>query len=708
MTTAAPWPDADVPVAIIGMAARSGGAADLDGLWRLIGSGSDAVTEIPADRLPGFDADRLGVAAPRAALLDRIDAFDAEFFGVSPRQAAHMDPRQRMLLEETWHALEDAAIPPGTLAGSDTGVFVGAMGADFRLRCEGLGAFDQYTAPGTMAAFLANRVSYQFDLRGCSVQVDTASSASLTAVVQAVLALSARQVSTAIAAGANVICHGFDQEAYTKAGILSPAGRARAFGEDADGYVRGDGIAVVVMKRLDDAERDGDPIRAVIRGVAQGHDGQAGGQFGPSSAAQAELIRRASARAGITPGALGYVEAHATGTRLGDRTEAAGLVRALDGETAAGPANRLWAGALKPVIGHTEGAAGVFGLIRAVLVLENESIPAIAGFRLPASDVAVGGTPVSFPATPVPWPRTAGRARLAGVSSYGLGGSGAHVVVAEAAPPARAPAPDGRRKPTGVFFPLSATTRGALARLAGDFAGWLRSRPDADLESVAWTLQTGRAALPCRAVLCGPGAGPVAGAAAELSLGAEPDAGGVVTEPAARAMIAAFLRGQHVDWRALWDGRPRPATIRLTGYPFQAASHWPPVEPPPAALSARPQHPQHQAGAVSAALGPAGREDRPGNGQTPVDAPPAGGAGDLARRLRELAGECLYLPPGKVDPDAEFTQIGLDSVLALEFVANVNDACGTGLTLSALYRHASINRLAAALSEGAGEVISQR
>lgn len=793
MTAASRAREADAPVAIIGMAARAAGSPDLDALWRLVASGQDAITDIPADRLPGFDAERLGVAPPRAALLDRIDVFDAEFFGVSPRQAAYLDPRQRLLLEETWHALEDAAIPPSRLAGSDTGVFVGSMGADFRLRCDGLGAFDQYTASGTMDAFLANRISYQFDLRGCSMHVDTASSAGLTAVVQAVCALSVGQVSMAIAAGANVICHGFDQEAYIKAGILSPSGRSRPFSEEANGYVRGDGVAVVILKRLEDAERDGDPVRAVIRGVAQGHDGRIGGQFSPSSELQAELIRRATARAGVTPGALGYIEAHATGTRLGDAAEATGLIRALDGESAvAGPDDRLWVGALKPVIGHTEGAAGVFGLVKAVLVLENERIPAIPAFTRPAAHIGVDGSPLGFPASSVPWPRTPGRPRLAGVSSFGLGGADAHVVLSDVQPP---PAAAANGNPGSRIFPVSAATPGALARLAAHFAGWLRNHPAADLASAAWTLQAGRSALPCRAVLSGARPTEVAAAAAELARGSDPvSAGTLAADPVGQAMAAAFLAGQEADWAALWDGRTGPPKTRLMPYPFEARSHWPRAEQAPEALlgkpaesPARPEqaHREDQNGSedapapatdaavleqlISAAVAEVlylepgtitpeqdfvaagldsvlavefvqllrsrsgldltvaqiyatptirtlarnlagGRvsDPSPATASERAAEPPRSAPGDLAQRLRELASECLYLPPENVDPDAELTGIGLDSVIAMEFVAKLNSSCGTDLTLSAFYQQTTLNELAAALAESTAQLSGER
>lgn len=648
----------DVPVAIIGMAARAARAPDIGELWRLIGSGQDAIADIPADRLPGFDAERLGATAPRAALLDRIDAFDAGFFGLSPRQAVFMDPRQRLLLEESWHALEDAGIAPDALAGSATGVFVGSMGADFTQRCDGLGAIDRYTTSGTMDAFLANRISYQFDIRGCSVEVDTACSSGLTAVVQGAWALAGGQVDMAIAGGVSVICHGFGHEALLRAGVLSPDGRVRPFSEEAGGYVRGEGVAVVVMKRLADAIRDNDPVRAVIVAASQAHDGRTGGQFGPSSQTQAALIRRTTARAGVSPAALGYVEAHATGTKLGDKAEATALAAAMDGAgKAAGPNGRLWLGVLKTVIGHTEGAAGLFGLIKAVLVLEHDLVPAISGLAEPPAgrDAVLG-----FPATAVPWPRADGQPRLAGVNSFGFGGAIAHVVISD--PPARAATPS--HGGTGSrIFPLSAATPSALATLTESVRNWRRAHPDADLTAVAWTLQAGRAALPHRTVLHGD------------TLAAVAEGGPVV---------AAFLAGETADWSSLWDGVP-PGKIGLPGYPFDPQSHWPRAERPPAALPARPLPPEPKP------------EPKPELGPT-TKAPNTPGNAALTRQLRRLAGDCLYLTEEEVDVEAELTDIGLDSVLAVEFLAKLNSVHGTSLTLTEMYERRTLSALAASLT----------
>ncbi len=742
-------PGADVPVAVIGVAARAAGAPDLDALWRRIVAGRDVITDIPPDRIPGFDAERLGVQPPRGALLDRIDTFDAGFFGLSPRQSAYMDPRQRLLLEETWHALEDACVDPATLANSVTGIFVGATGADFRLRCDGLGAIDQYTAAGTMDAFLANRISYQLDLRGASVDVDTACSSGLTAVVQAVWALAAGQLDLAIAAGVSVICHGFDQEAYLRAGILSPTGRVRPFSAEADGYVRGEGVAVVALKRLADAERDGDPIRAVIRAASQSHDGRAGGQFGPSAQTQAALVRRAAQRADVTPDALGYVECHATGTKLGDEAEALGLAGALDGaERAAGPDGRLWVGALKAVIGHTEGAAGLFGLVKAVLVVEHGLIPPIPGLVELAAPIAANASVLGFPTAPVPWPHQPGRDRLAGVSSFGLGGANAHVVISD--PPQTAPA-SARRDLGARYFPLSAATPAARAALASSFASWLVTRSDADLPAVAWTLQTGRSPLACRAVLCGESVAQLAEAARKLA--AEPDAqgSGETVDPAAVSVVTAFRTGQDADWRALWDGRSGPRRTRLPGYQFERHSHWPRAERAPQALSAPPlpppaalppvlsQQPEPNRQAHSSPLAPSPAPARPGGlvhlppldgfparpttsqpaavpPATPQPAavppatprpaavpPPAAAvpsavdAAELARLICAVAAEVLYLSPGAIALDQDLVNAGLDSVLAVEFARLIHGRTGLELRVERIYATRTSHALAADL-----------
>jgi acyl transferase domain-containing protein len=769
------WTDATgntVPIAILGMAARAAGAPDLDRLWRLVESGESAIADLPSDRIPGFDHKRAGVDTVRAGLLDRIDAFDADFFDISPRQAAFMDPQQRLLLEETWHALEDAGISPDRIAGTDTGVFIGSGESTFRNRSLNLGVIDQYTTSGTMEAFLANRLSFWFDLHGSSMHVDTACSSSMTAVVQAVMALSTGLVPMAIVGGTSVICHGFEQEAFFKGGFLSRSGRVNSFGENADGYVRGEGVAVIVLKRLADAERDGDPIRAVIRGVAQGHDGRAGGQFLPDAGRQTELIRRATAHAGITPDALGYVEAHAPGTRLGDVAEANGLIGALNSApAAAGPDGRLWVGSLKGNIGHTEGAAGLFGLIKATLVLEHGLIPPIPGFTRPLPDIPAADAPLGFPTGTVDWPSTDAGPRLAGVSSFGLGGSNAHVVLAEAPRPSADPS-DGRADggAGSRLFPLSAATPQALARLAARFADWLADHPAADLSAVAWTLQTGRRTLPCRAMLAGADATRLVAAAKAIAqnIGTPPVSADVPAE--ARDAIATFLADGTADWPALWS-RPSgpPRRIPLVPYPFEEQSHWLRVESAPAPLPAReyavvekvdkeqpvtahaapapaataPVVPAQAATAPAVPARPAtpllslrppsryvptapaprpeeraAEQDRPAPDQPPIQepvqppiqtpvqapsqAPDAGPVSSEAARFERLildaVADVLYLAPGEIGPEEDFVSAGVDSILAAELVQLLRSQAGVDLEIERLHATRTARALARELA----------
>ncbi|HUY45954.1 MAG TPA: beta-ketoacyl synthase N-terminal-like domain-containing protein [Streptosporangiaceae bacterium] len=864
----------DTPVAIVGMSARAAGAPEVNALWRLVESGGSAFVDVPADRLVGGGPEPGDGPGVRAALLDRIDTFDAGFFGISPRQAAHTDPRQRILLEETWHALEDAGLDPDRLVGTRTGVFVGASGPDFRQRSQSFGVMDEYTAPGTLEAFLANRLSFHFDWRGASMQVDTACSAGLTAVCQALWGLTSGDIDMAVAAGVSVICHGFGHEAYRKAGLLSPSGRVSPFSDHADGYVRGEGAAVVVLKRLADAQRDGDPIRAVIRGSAQCHDGRSGGQFAPDPRIQADLVRRATARAGITPDHLGYIEAHATGTQAGDLAEVTGIIGALgDAAKASGPDGRLWLGSLKANIGHTEGAAGVFGLVRAALVLENELIPAIPEFTRPMAQVQLEKAPVGFPEAGVPWPASPGGQRWAGVSSFGLGGANAHVVLSEAPP--SPPAGTGSWAAPGVWaLPLSAATPRALSRLAARLADWLDLRPHADLNAVAWTLQTGRRHHAHRAALAGASVPELVAAARALAGGSPPAPLPERAPAAVQGAIRDFLAGRDVDWPALWREPAGLRRVPLVPYPFEPHSHWPRAEAPPAPLPPRADIPQ-RGPATGNSAGPAGQAGRPGmagqvraqagllrlpepseygeaapppaptgairsaapdgsasttagwaaapevrapavaeqtaphavaaaataeataleqavvsavaevlyldagqvepeqdfiaigvdsilavelaqmlgsrlggtvstellyatrtaralataiaTGALPGDADPAGTAREaggepaagapagsaqerdeavkpvamleeLLARLREMAGECLYLPPAQIAPDAEFSDIGLDSVLAVEFVSRVNAELGASLTVQALRENPTLSQLTARLA----------
>ncbi|MFZ4189009.1 amino acid adenylation domain-containing protein [Streptomyces pseudogriseolus] len=570
--------DEDV-VAVIGMACRVPGADDVEAFWDLLADGRCHIAEVPAGRLAGTPPKGF-----RAGLLDRVDLFDADFFQVTPRQAASMDPQQRALLELSWHALEHAGLNPDDLAGRPVGVYASACSYDYREQLVARdGAADGYATTGTFPAFLANRVSHLYDFTGPSITVDTACSGALTALALAEAALRRGDCEIALAGAANVLSNAFNARAYRKAGMLSPRGELRVFDEDADGFVRGEGAGWLVLKPLRRALADGDPVLAVVRAAAVNHGGRAAALTAPNPRAQTALIRTALDRAGLRGADLGYLEAHGTGTPLGDPVELDAFREALaDDDTAgaparaAGPGGRIWVGSAKANIGHLEGASGLAGVVKAVQALRYGLIPGTPGFTRLNPHISLGGTPLAVAGRAVPWPAEEGGApRRAAVSAFGFGGSNAHVILEEA--PVQPRTPDGTDTPDGTSFavPLSAATPGALCRLAAALADLVGSGRGPALDAVAWTLQSGRRALAHRALL-------VARDTDELAARARDVADGRNVPAPADPRLADWLAGGDLstdDWAALWPGRSRPRRAPLVPYPFEGRPYWLPATP---------------------------------------------------------------------------------------------------------------------------------
>ncbi|MFG2329426.1 amino acid adenylation domain-containing protein [Streptomyces sp. NPDC048604] len=471
-------------IALIGIGCRfPGGANDHRSFWRNLVEGRDCITDTPPDR---YDAAGLGsrdkakpgrLVGGRGGYIDGFDEFDPEFFGISPREAHSMDPQQRKLLEVAWEALEDGGQKPAELAGRDVGVFVGAFTLDYKilqfadLRFDTLGA---HTATGTMMTMVSNRLSHCFDFRGPSLSVDSACSSSLVAVHLACESLRRGESSLALAGG--TLLHLTPQYtiAETKGGFLSPQGRSRTFDAGADGYVRAEGVGIVALKRLSDALRDGDPVHAVITATGVNQDGRTNGITVPSADAQVALIEQVCAQAGITPGALQYVEAHGTSTPVGDPVEAGALARAL--AVGRRPGDACYVGSVKTNIGHTESAAGIAGLIKTALSLEHRLIPPHINLERINPAIDLDAAPFRIPDRLTPWPDHDGPAR-AGVNAFGFGGTNAHVLLEAPPAPAEQPAADGTRPRLSVL-PLSAHDAAVLpdhaatvrAELAGPYA----------------------------------------------------------------------------------------------------------------------------------------------------------------------------------------------------------------------------------------------
>ncbi|WP_146661649.1 beta-ketoacyl synthase N-terminal-like domain-containing protein, partial [Enhygromyxa salina] len=458
------------PIAIVGIGCRFPSADGPEAFWQLLREGVDAITEVsPArERLCG----QFKAAARHGGFLDDVAGFDAALFAITPREAAAMDPQQRLLLEQTWAALEDAGVRAEDLRGSNTGVFVGICTGDYA-RAEAA-ADSPYGATGNATSIAANRLSYAFDLRGPSLAIDSACSSSLVAVHLACQSLWSGESQRAIAAGVNLVLAPALSHNLARAGFLAGDGRCRAFAADAGGYVRGEGCGVIMLEPLARAQANGRRVYAVIRGSAVNSDGRSNGLTAPSVSAQATVLRAAHQDAGIAGHELGYVEAHGTGTVLGDPIEVTALARAL-GSQPDRPVDCA-IGSVKTNIGHLEGAAGIAGLIKTALALHHEELPPSLHADPPNPHIDFDAARVRLARVREAWPRT-DAARLAGVSSFGFGGTNAHVVLEQApqAEPTRASKVATVDGP--VLLAISAHTDAALRELAGGYAALLERSP---------------------------------------------------------------------------------------------------------------------------------------------------------------------------------------------------------------------------------------
>lgn len=492
------------PIAIIGIGCRVAGAIGTpEQFWNFLLDGGSDVREVPPERWEPYlqrdprnaavlkDVTRLGT------FLDDLPGFDAEFFGVSPREAELMDPQQRLALEVSWEALEHAGVPPKSLAGTDTAVLMGVNSDDYgKLIMEDLPGIEAWTGIGTSLCGVANRVSHLLDLRGPSVALDAACAASLVAVHQACRMLNAGETSLALAGGVSALIGPGLTRVLDVAGATAPDGRCKTFDAAADGYGRGEGAGVVVLKRLADALRDGDHVYAVVRGGAVAQDGRTVGIMSPNGDAQADMFRRACHFAGVAPASVGFIEAHGTGTPTGDPTEVRALASVYGADRRPDAPCRI--GSVKPNVGHLEGGAGVVGLIKAALALHHRTIPPTAGITslTPAVDWAASGLRV--PTRVEPWDSD-GEPRRAAVCSYGYGGTIAHVLLEEAPTPAVG-ANSEAAQPRPAIIPVSARNVARLRTQAGALARHLRDHP-APLDRVAATLWTRRSHEPARAAV---------------------------------------------------------------------------------------------------------------------------------------------------------------------------------------------------------------
>ncbi|BBY77120.1 phthiocerol/phenolphthiocerol synthesis polyketide synthase type I PpsB [Mycolicibacterium parafortuitum] len=491
----------DEPIAVIGLGCRFPGGPDLDGniegpdaYWDFLTEGRSSVREVPEDRWTWLDdgtpegSAALAATTKWGSYLRDLDAFDAEFFEIIPREAARMDPQQRLLLEVTHEALEHAGIPADSLAETRTGVFAGAGAGDYgQMGATDLGGIDAWYGTGSSISIIANRVSYYFDLRGPSVTVDTACSSSLVAIHLAVQSLRTGDSDLALAAGVNLLLSPAGTRSLDQAEAMSPTGQCHAFDAAADGFVRGEGCGVAVLKRLSDALRDGDRVLAVIRGSAVNQDGRSNGLMAPNPSAQIAVLRAAYAAAGVNPREVDYVEAHGTGTLLGDPIEARALGTVLGkGRAADSP---LLVGAVKTNLGHLEAAAGIAGFAKAVLALQHHRIPGNRGYQSPNPHIPFDKLRLRVVDEHTDW-APAGRPRRAGISSFGFGGTNAHVVIEQA--PVLPPAQDEDPDPAVTTLVVSGKSAERIAAQAASLATWMAGS-DLSPAQIAHTLNHHRA-----------------------------------------------------------------------------------------------------------------------------------------------------------------------------------------------------------------------
>ncbi|MDT5177181.1 MAG: hypothetical protein QOJ95_1379, partial [Mycobacterium sp.] len=514
--SAAPAPVAtatrtDEPIAIIAVSCRFPGAPNPEAFWEVLAGGVDAIREVPEDR---FDIDEFYDPDPETAgktytrfggFLDGIDGFDPEFFGISPREAVWIEPQQRLMLETVWEGLERAGYAPAALRGSRTGVFAGVAANEYAhlLSSESIDKIEPYFITGNALNAISGRVAFALGLEGPAMAVDTACSSALVAVHQACQALRFGDCDMAVAGGVNVLLSPVTVVAASRARMLSPGGRCKTFDASADGYVRSEGCGILVLKRLSDAERDGDRICAVSPSSAVNQDGASSGLTVPNGGAQQRLIGTVLTRAGLTGGDVDYLEAHGTGTPLGDPIEVQAAAAAYGGSRDAD--RPLLMGSVKTNIGHTESASGAAGLIKVVLSLQHEMLPRSLHFENPSPHIPWASLPVRVVDEAMPW-QANGRPRRAGVSSFGFTGTNAHVLIEEApagdTADAAAPPESGTDgQPSANVLALSARSPEALVALARSYDDWLGIHPDADLADVCLTAGTGRSHFEHRAAL---------------------------------------------------------------------------------------------------------------------------------------------------------------------------------------------------------------
>ncbi|KAF1007424.1 MAG: Polyketide synthase PksL [Luteibacter sp.] len=728
-----PIPARERDVAIVGLAGRYPMAADLEGFWTNLREGRDCIGEVPADR---WDHARYFDPTPGKAgatyskwggFLDDIDRFDPLFFGIAPKEAALLDPQERLFMETSWQAVEDAGYPRAALSGSRTGVFVGVMWGHYELYgAQALSAGQG--VPSSSYASIANRVSWLFDLRGPSMAIDTMCSSSLTAIHLAAEEIRRGNIDAAIAGGVNASVHPHKYLTLSQGRFAATDGRCRSFGAGGDGYVPGEGVDAVYMKPLEDAVRDGDHVYGIVRSSALNHGGRTSGYTVPNPVAQAELIEAAFARAGIPAESVSYIEAHGTGTALGDPIEIAGLAKAF---SARGVSTQGCAiGSVKSNIGHLESAAGIAAVTKVLLQMRHgELVPSLHA-EVPNPNIAFADTPFRVQRHLEPWRSAPTAPRRAGVSSFGAGGANAHVVLEEWRDTAAVSTVEG-----SVALVLSARDPIALAQLARKIAAHLDHAGDEALGDIAFTLQAGRTPMDVRlgmvvatvreavdrlrhwadmqiaspaALLSQIDDGTTVGHASQMPIYAQRLVDGeagrnFVAQLVARhdlgRLVHLWVMGISLDWTPLHAGCRR-RRVSLPTYPFQRQRCW--------------VGPQEASDGASPTMASSGRllrrweatPSRPGHG---VRGDVLVGGAILESSSHAWAGECRVVGVSRATPDIETCRGLIGGLVAAGTLPerllwrasdDRNDALSLFLLLRALLEAGQAMRLAVVIDEG--------
>ena len=695
-------PGACRDIAIIGMAGRFAESENVDQFWEHLDSGKNLIGEIPRDHfdyLPYFDPHPQApgkLYCKWGSFLTGVDRFDAGFFGISPREAQLMDPQMRMILETMHSTAEDAACAP-RIRGSRTGVYIGACFYDYSQELARAGIpIEPFGGTGNAASMLANRPSYFWNLNGPSLTVDTACSSSLVALHLACQALRRGECEMAFAAGVNLILSSPHYIYFCCIGALSPTGRCHTFDQRADGYVPGEAVGCVLLKPLDRAIADGDPIRAVIRGSAVNHGGRSNSVTAPNPQLEANVLTSAWEDAGIDPNTLGYIEAHGTGTKLGDPVEIQGIKLAFKGLTARKAFCAV--GSAKAHIGHAEGAAGIAGVIKTVLSMEHGRIPSMPQFAELNPLIRLKDSPLFINSKPVPWQARTGEPLRAGVSSFGFGGTYAHVVLESAPQNGESGRAGAAEAGAPELFVYSARNRERLVALLRDWVSWVEKLPEGRVRiaDMAHTLRVGRESMECRVAFVARDLGELRASLARAAAEKEnaPDVkmrgehGNALSSVGSSQEDLRYFQdllrsrqleklgllwvgGASIAWHALY-GKTGQRCISIPGYPFSRERYWHSAQVPGDAAGPAP---------VAAPVA------------IPVTAPIQAGNGDVRAFLNAAIASLLSVKPSEIDPSSDLQAMGFDSIMGMQLIQQVQEHFGVRLYANEAQMHPTVGGL---------------